>query len=226
MVDSRESDKFDLGVKGLTKYVVVSLLDVVALLFGDSCTCLIIFKAPATAPGNFKVSSSSSLSLDISWDAIPAKERNGELLGYFIYYKVNGSAVEYNKTVGPDKLSDKLTELEFTTYVVRMAGYTVAGVGLSTKAVSIQPNEGGRELFFTTFCEQRLAGKCYDCYNFCFLLFETSLIFQIYFLTNNNNNKHFDMNMNIHNLYMSSIVLVLNCYFSLNTCSIQIRLLK
>ena len=153
MVDSRENNKFDLRVRGLTKYVVVSFLDIVALLFDDSCSCLIIFKAPTAAPGNFKVSSSSSLSLDISWDVIPAKEQNGELFGYYIYYKVNGSAVEYNKTVGPGKLSDKLTELEFTTYVVRMAGYTVAGVGSSTKDVSIKPNEGGKGAIFYNFLQ-------------------------------------------------------------------------
>ena len=112
---------------------------------------MFISKAPSAAPGNFQISSSSSLSLDISWDAIPTKNQNGELLGYHIYYKVDGSAVEYNKTVGPDKLSDQLTGLEFTIYVVRMAGYNAAGVGLSTKAVSIQPNEGGKGAIFYNF---------------------------------------------------------------------------
>ncbi|PFX16562.1 Phosphatidylinositol phosphatase PTPRQ [Stylophora pistillata] len=97
---------------------------------------------PSAAPRNFQVNSSSSLALDISWGAIPIEKRNGKLLGYYIYYRVDGSAVEYNKTVGPDKLSDQLTGLEFTTYVIRIAGYTVAGVGLSTRSMSQQPKAG------------------------------------------------------------------------------------
>ena len=130
-----------------------------------------ISKAPSAAPGNFQISSSSSLALDISWDAIPTKNQNGELLGYHIYYKVDGSAIEYNKTVGPDKLSDQLTGLEFTIYVVRMAGYTAAGVGSFTRSVSRQPYEGGKGTIFLQVCLYnlvkegflvRLACKCYD----------------------------------------------------------------
>ncbi|XP_022804804.1 contactin-3-like isoform X2 [Stylophora pistillata] len=97
---------------------------------------------PSAAPGNFRVTSNASLVLDITWDAIPTEKQNGKLLGYHIYYKVNGSAVEYNKTVGPDKLVYQLTGLEFTTYVVRIAGYTVVGVGLSTGSVRKQPKGG------------------------------------------------------------------------------------
>lgn len=73
-------------------------------------------------------------------------------MGYHIYYKVDGSAVEYNKTVGPDKLSDQLTGLEFTIYVVRMAGYTAAGVGSFTRSVSRQPYEGGKGTIFLQVC--------------------------------------------------------------------------
>ena len=97
-----------------------------------------------------KVSSSSSLSLDISWDAIPAEKQNGKLLGYYIYYKLDGSATENNKTVGPDKLSDQLTGLEFATYVIRMVGYTAVGVGPTTASVKKQPNEGGKLIKGTT----------------------------------------------------------------------------
>lgn len=111
---------------------------------GNICTCLFIFKVPSAAPGNFRVTSSSSLTLDISWDSIPTEKQNGKLLGYHIYFKVNGSAVEFNKTVGPDKLVYQLTGLEFTTYVVRMAGYTAVGVGLSTGSVRKQPKGGGK----------------------------------------------------------------------------------
>ncbi|PFX13535.1 Protein sidekick-2 [Stylophora pistillata] len=102
--------------------------------------------APSTAPGNFKVSSSSSLTLDISWDAIPVERQNGNLLGYLSYYncKVLGSSTEHNKTVGPDELSDQLTGLELTTYEVRVAGYIAVSVGWSTGSVRKQPKEGGR----------------------------------------------------------------------------------
>ena len=105
------------------------------------CTFFLI--VPSAAPGNFKVTSTSSLSLDVSWDAIPEKQQQGKLLGYFVYYKIQGSAVEQNKTVGPAQLTYKLTGLEFKKYVVRVAGYTAVGVGTSTAERNEMPNEGG-----------------------------------------------------------------------------------
>ena len=105
------------------------------------CTFFLI--VPSAAPGNLKVTSTSSLSLDVSWDAIPEKQQQGKLLGYYVYYKIQGSAVEQNKTVGPAQLTYKLTGLEFKRYVVRVAGYTAVGVGTSTAERNEIPNEGG-----------------------------------------------------------------------------------
>ena len=87
--------------------------------------------------------SSSSLSLDVSWDAIPEEQQQGKLLGYYVYYKMEGSAAEQNKTVGPAQLTLKLTGLEFKIYIVRVAGYTAVGVGKSTAEQNERPNEGG-----------------------------------------------------------------------------------
>ncbi len=87
--------------------------------------------------------SSSSLSLDVSWDAIPPEKQQGVLLGYYVYYKIQGNATEQKRSVGQNELTYKLTGLEFKTYVVRVAGYTAVGVGTFTTALSKIPNEGG-----------------------------------------------------------------------------------
>ena len=95
------------------------------------------------APGNFKLSSSSSLTLDILWDAIPQKKQHGKLLGYKIFYRKEGSDTEKTVNVGPDILMLKITELKFASYSVRVAGVTGVGVGKFTVALKGFPREGG-----------------------------------------------------------------------------------
>ena len=81
----------------------------------------------------------------MSWDAIPAEQQQGKLLGYYVYYKVKDSATEHNRSVGPDQFSYKITGLEWREYFVRVAGYTAVGVGKSTAVMSATPKEGGEE---------------------------------------------------------------------------------
>ena len=98
---------------------------------------------PSAAPGNFKLGSSSSLSLDASWDAIPVKQQQGKLLGYRVYYMKNGSGTERNMSVESNQLSYKITGLEFASYSVKVAGYTAVGEGKFTESLIKVPNDGG-----------------------------------------------------------------------------------
>ena len=98
---------------------------------------------PSAAPANFALGSSSPLSLTASWDAIPVKQQQGKLLGYQVFYKKEGHGNEQNGTVGPHELSYKITDLEFASYSVRVAGFTAVGIGNSTVVLTKTPNEGG-----------------------------------------------------------------------------------
>ena len=100
--------------------------------------------APSASPGNFNLLSSSSLSLDVSWQAIPVEKQNGKLLGYRILYKKAGSQMEKVKEVGPNTLTYKLVGLEFVEYVVRVLGYNGRGNGPVTNPLRRFPLEGGK----------------------------------------------------------------------------------
>ena len=104
---------------------------------------MLIFTVPSAAPGNFILDSSSALSLDVKWNAIPLNQQHGKLLGYRIYYKKEGSGTEKTVTVGPDQFTYTITSLEFANYSARIAGYTAVGVGKFSATLIKVPNEGG-----------------------------------------------------------------------------------
>ena len=80
----------------------------------------------------------------MSWHAIPGREQQGQLLGYRLEYKRNGSGVSHTQTVGPNQYSYKIEKLEYASYAVKVAGYTRVGVGKFTEPKSRFPNEGGK----------------------------------------------------------------------------------
>ncbi|XP_067041220.1 tyrosine-protein phosphatase Lar-like isoform X3 [Acropora muricata] len=97
---------------------------------------------PSVAPSNFKLNSERSLTLEVAWSAIPEKQQRGELLGYRINYTNERSGIENIIDVGPDKIVYTITGLEFTSYAVKLAGYTGAGVGIFTDILKRFPLEG------------------------------------------------------------------------------------
>ena len=92
---------------------------------------------PGKVPG-VQVQILESSSVSITWEPIPERFRNGIIKGYHIEYHPE----EENKTAVPkvDELNENfifhiLTSLrKFTTYTIKMAAYTKAGIGpLSNK---------------------------------------------------------------------------------------------
>lgn len=104
---------------------------------------LLILTVPSAAPGNFALDSSSALSLDVKWDAIPLKEQQGKLIGYRVYYRKEGSGVEETVEVRPDQFTYTFTSLEYARYYVRVTGFTSVGVGKFSATLNKFPNEGG-----------------------------------------------------------------------------------
>ena len=72
------------------------------------------------------------------------EQQHGKLLGYYVYYKIRGSAEEHKRSVGPSQATFKLTGLEYKIYIVSIAGYTAVGVGQLSAAQTQIPNEGGQ----------------------------------------------------------------------------------
>lgn len=74
-----------------------------------------------------------SSSVSITWEPIPERFRNGIIKGYRIEYhpeEENKTAVPKVKELNENFTSHILTSLrKFTTYTIKMAGKTKAGIG-------------------------------------------------------------------------------------------------
>ena len=87
-------------------------------------------------------------------------ERNGKITGYKVYYKKFGSQSIIVKDVGPNTLSCKLNNLEYSSYDVQVSGHTASGEGPKTTQTGAQTNEGGMSLIATVH-------YCFDVYCVC-----------------------------------------------------------
>ena len=87
---------------------------------------------PASPPQNVTAMVESSTAIRVSWEEVPAIDRNGEITEYEVQYEpleTFGGQIS-TSTVNTSMLSINLTGLqEFTDYNISVRAYTSAGPG-------------------------------------------------------------------------------------------------
>ncbi|XP_048575611.1 protein sidekick-2-like isoform X2 [Nematostella vectensis] len=93
--------------------------------------------APDQPPSSVRAQAQGSTQILAEWGPIPEVGRNGEILGYQIFYRVRGQAIEKMKQVeGSSTYSATIDGLEsFVVYEVQVLGYTRYGLGPRSSTV-------------------------------------------------------------------------------------------
>ena len=106
---------------------------------------IFIVTVPSQTPPNTIVQSTSSRTIDVSWEAIDQAYVHGILLGYEVRYaKDDGSPLVWKtKTLDPDTYKITLSDLEyFTRYKVVVCAKTSKGCGKEYSAISYTWGDG------------------------------------------------------------------------------------
>ena len=88
---------------------------------------VIFILEPSAAPNITSVNVTST-SLELQWDELPVPERNGEILGYIIWFQHPRTGI--NATQNTSTISILLMDLKpYTIYEYAIAAYTSVGPG-------------------------------------------------------------------------------------------------
>ena len=113
------------------------------LLDGYFHSGFIMYLVPTGAPRDV-VSTTTSRSVNVSWDAINCTERNGIITGYTVEFQEQGGARIPGEVVNQTFTASGLTP--HTNYTFRVAGVNSNGTGSFTGAITILTNEDGKQV--------------------------------------------------------------------------------
>ena len=100
---------------------------------------------PSSPPATVVAISTSNTTIQVAWDEVPERDRNGIITMYEIQYwqsggRDNGSI---NVTVGPNLYNLNMLESS-QTYSVQVRAYTVVGAGPYSEPKEAKPDQEGR----------------------------------------------------------------------------------
>lgn len=85
--------------------------------------------APSAPPLNVSSLTLSSTTVQVSWDEVPAVERNGIISGYQVEYNQTTFTANMSQRMNTSELSITLQSLhEYTTYTISVRAFTSAGM--------------------------------------------------------------------------------------------------
>jgi len=101
---------------------------------------------PSAAPQNVRGQNSSSRSILVTWDEVPADQRNGIITGYTITYHSQTENDNGNVSVDAnDPRQKNLTNLkEYVNYSIAVFASTVKGNGPASVPIVVRTDQDGK----------------------------------------------------------------------------------
>ena len=101
--------------------------------------------APSAAPTSVSVSEVTSSNITVQWEAVDCIHRNGNITGYSVRYKVQGSGSTQTVSVsGGGATMTTISGLESsTTYSIEVAAVNSAGTGDYSPAIMKETADPG-----------------------------------------------------------------------------------
>ena len=99
---------------------------------------LISIPEPDGFPQNVRGQNSSSTSISVTWDEVPADEQNGIITGYNITYQSQTENDNNSVSAGREDCQKELTGLkEYVNYNITVFAFTVKGDGPASDPVIV-----------------------------------------------------------------------------------------
>lgn len=100
---------------------------------------------PDGAPQNVRGENSSSTSILVMWDEVPAHQQNGIITGYTITYKSQTENDNGNVSAGTNDRQKELTGLkEFVNYNITVFASTVKGDGPASDTIVVRTDQDSK----------------------------------------------------------------------------------
>ena len=98
---------------------------------------------PSAAPQNVRGHNTSSTSILVAWDEVPANRQRGNIRYYTVIYKETQGAVEMSKRVDSPKRSVELKGLKrYAKYSIQVSAATVKGDGSASVPITVGTKQG------------------------------------------------------------------------------------